>query len=193
MGKNDIVFLKVGQQYIKSSIYLMKAICRSGNQTGAIADTIEEAHKIMGKKVELSDLTLFQPALFDCYHGLELYIKGLLYLKNCTNISLSHEVNDLLNELRKYYNNTKLFNLIEETYTTQNNMVDKFKKENNIINQKEFYEALRYPLSKGNKLYNYDKLRYNGREGIKEIKNITKKLKEIDKLVVLEYQNNSNN
>ena len=186
----DLLFLRTGKQYIDSAIYLMKAICRSGNQTGAIADSLEEAEKIMKRKVALSDLTLFLPALFDYYHGLELYIKGIIYMYNKTHTT-THETTALVAELKNTQTNKELILLFEEVYAIKEGIISKFKKENNISNQIAIYESLRYPVdNKFQQIYDYTSLRYNGIDGIKEIRKIIKKLNLISSNVIEEYRNN---
>ena len=186
----DLLFLRTGKQYIDSAIYLMKVICRSGNQTGAIADSFEAAEKIMKRKVALSDLTLFLPALFDYYHGLELYIKGLLYMYN-KNKTTTHETTALVAELKNTQTNKELIQLFEEVYAIKEGIISKFKKENNISNQIAFYESLRYPVdNRFQQIYDYTSLRYNGNDGIKEMRKIIKKLNLISSKVIEEYGNN---
>lgn len=189
MKNYDLLFFKTGQQYIKSAIYLMKAICRSGNQTGAIADTMEEAVKITNRKVELSDLTLLLPALFDYYHGFELYIKGLIYLYS-KKIPHQHEINELIENLNKECDNKKLLSLINTLYDENEGMIRKYKEKNNISDQSRLYESLRYPIDKSGCKFNYDDLRYNGKDGIVELKKTIKRLKQLNKLIVSEYYKN---
>lgn len=184
----DLMFFRTGKQYVDSAIYLMKAICRSGNQTGAIADSFEEAEKIMKRKVALSDLTLFLPALFDYYHGLELYIKGLIFMYNQSKTT-THEITTLIGKLKDTAVNEELVKLFEEVYAIKDGMISKFKKDNNITNQVAFYESLRYPIdNKFEKKYDYTALRHNGTDGIAEMKIIVKKLELISTNVFKEYK-----
>lgn len=111
-----------------------------------------------------------------------------MYNKNKTT---THETTALVAELKNTQTNKELIQLFEEVYAIKEGIISKFKKENNISNQIAFYESLRYPVdNKFQQIYDYTSLRYNGIDGIKEMKKIIKKLNLISSKVIEEYRNN---
>lgn len=180
-------YFNLGKQYVDSAIYLMNVICRNGNKTYGVAKTPELAEKIMVRKSALSDTTLFVPAIFDCYHGVELYIKGLIILIN-KDFSTTHNIDGLIKLIEKNYSDTEIINQLNEFYFNKITIIQKYKNDNSIITDKELYMSLRYPEDrKAQKTYDKSALEHNGNLGVDEMKEIIKILQNITELILKIY------
>ena len=177
----------MAEQYYSSAKVLLEEMISSSNYTCGFGKTENEAEKEMLRNSSLSDAKLFLPALFLCYQSVELFIKGVLKL-NGKNIEERHEMSNMLNELKQIYGNEKqLYKEIRVFYKCQIEILNKYRKENNITTIKELYESLRYPENRGRE-YNYQSLRYNGNCGIKMFEDLLEKMKKIRENVLSEYK-----
>lgn len=180
----------LADQYLETSQLLLKVLINNGNSNCGIGLNEIEAEENMKRNVLKSDLTLFIPTIFNCYQSTELFIKGLLLL-NGIEIKETHEVSDLIIQIRELYGeNTLIYKEINNFYKYQVEIIKKFKKTNSITTTQELYEALRYPENnKNQKKYQYFDLMYNGDLGIESFKSILKKIDAI-KIAILEEFNN---
>lgn len=181
-------YLIMAEQYYSSAKILLEKMISSGNYTCGFGKTEKDAEKEMLRNSSLSDAKLFLPALFLCYQSVELFIKGVLKL-NEKNIEKSHEMSNMLNDLRQIYGSKEqIYKEFYDFYKYQIEILNKYTKENDITTIKELYESLRYPENRGRK-YSYQSLRYNGKYGIKMFENLLEKMKKIRENVLTEYKN----
>lgn len=178
----------MAEQYYSSAKVLLEEMISSGNYTCGFGKTENDAEKEMLTNSSFSDAKLFLPALFLCYQSVELFIKGVLKL-NEKNIEKSHEMSNMLNDLRQIYGSKEqIYKEFYDFYKYQIEILNKYTKENDITTIKELYESLRYPENRGRE-YSYQSLRYNGKYGIKMFENLLEKIQKIRENVLTEYKN----
>lgn len=181
-------YFVLADQYLETASLLLNVLINNGNSNCGIGLSEVEAEENMKNNVLNSDLTLFIPTIFNCYQSTELFIKGLLLL-NSIEIKETHEVSDLIIQIKQLYGDKSLiYKEINKFYKFQVEIIKKFKKTNSITTTQELYEALRYPENnKNNKKYQYFDLMYNGNLGIKSFKTILKKIYAIKVAILEEY------
>lgn len=189
MNQNIILtknYFILADQYYQSSKLLLENIINSGNMTFGFGKSEKEAEENMQKNVLKSDSILFLPALFDCYQCMELFVKGLILIKN-VNFENTHEIDILFNDLKELYNDkTEIYKVFKNFYHNELDIIKKFKKENKITTINEFYMSLRYPNYQQKK-YDYICLKYNGKDGINHVEKLIKMMESIREIVLKEY------
>lgn len=176
----------MADQYLETSKLLLETMINSGNSNFGIGKSKSEAESEMFKNTIKSDSTLFLPALFTCYQGMELFIKGLLSLNNIAFKNI-HELSQMILELKNVYGaNNEIYKEFNNFYKYQIEIVKKYNKTNNITTTKELYESLRYPENKGKSYYYFD-LKYNSDYGIKMFSELIKKINIIKNIVLKEF------
>jgi len=135
-------------------------------------------------KTKWSDARLIEPLLFDFYHGLELTLKGFLFLKPGYEPKPEHKLMELFKNFTKVYSTEIELQNIFKKYIEQSNMPDilqQFINENKIhINH--MYESLRYPYNKNLKLsFEHLMLQFKGSEGVPFYKDLVKDIETIIK------------
>ena len=185
-------YFALGKQYYDSSILLLETIIKNDNCSLGIGFSDELALKNFNENIKKSDARLLIHALFLSYQCVELYVKGLLLLKN-NSIKNEHEISIFYNDLEKNYGkNSEIYKAIWCFYANQIDILNKFKKNNDITTINQLYGALRYPEEK-NEIIDHFSLKYNGSSVIKQIKKIIKILKKVDEEVLEEYKKEINN
>lgn len=181
-------YFVLANQYLETASLLLNVLINNGNSNCGIGLSEVEAEENMKKNVLNSDLTLFIPTIFNCYQSTELFIKGLLLL-NSIEIKETHEVSDLIAQIKQLYGDKSLiYKEINKFYKFQVEIIKKFKKTNSITTTQELYEALRYPENnKNNKKYQYFDLMYNCDLGIERFKTILRKIDAIKVVILDEY------
>lgn len=189
MSKAKDYFI-MADQYLETSKLLLKTMINSGNSTIGFGLSEIEAETNMKNNSVKSDSTLFLPALFNCYQGVELFIKGLLYLNN-NEFKNTHEISNMINGLKNVYGEKhNVYISFYNFYKYQLKIIEKFKNSNNITTMKELYEALRYPENNDrNKSYCYIDLRYNGDYGIEMFSKLLEKIDKLKDVVLSEFNN----
>ncbi len=184
----------LAEQYLTASKCLLKVLIENGNSNCGIGNTMEEAVDVMNKNIVNSDVRLFVPTIFDCYQATELFIKGLLLIKNIE-IEENHVVENMIDIIKNAYGEeSDIYKEFRKFYKYQISIIQEYKKDNNISNIKEIYESLRYPESKkNNKQYSYESLKNNGKDGIKQFKKIYEEIDTIYKITCREWKNTSKN
>ena len=176
----------LADQYLETSKLLLKTMIESGNLNCGFGSSELEDRSNMIKNSNKSDSTLFIPALFNCYQGIELFIKGVLLLNN-SEIKQEHEMANMIETLKNIYGETnEIYKELNGFYKRQTEIITKFKKINNITTTKELYESLRYPENKG-KHYNYFVLKYNDNDGIITFNYIIDTINKIRNIVIEEF------
>lgn len=180
----------LADQYLETAKLLLNVLINNGNSNCGIGLNKIEAEENMKNNVLNSDLTLLIPTIFNCYQSTELFIKGLLLL-NGIEIKETHEVSDLITQIKQLYGDKSLiYKEITKFYKFQVEIIKKFKKTNSITTTQELYEALRYPENNKNyKKYQYFDLMYNGDLGIESFKTILKKVDTLKNAVLEEFNN----
>ena len=98
-----------------------------------------------------SDSNIGVPVLFNFYHGLELFMKGLQYRASSVSKSKDHNLQKLFSELVKSeYQIPKKLILLLKKYIYSENPFQRFFEDNGGT-ANDFYTFLKYPESKTNK------------------------------------------
>ena len=146
----------------------------------------EESRKNYEFKTRWNDFNVGVPILFNFYHGLELYMKGLLQeIGELKNVNLNHGLKDLL--YRIIENEDSLTNEIVELlkfYLGSDNPFHQFFLDNNGDVDK-FYLFLRYPTPKsGERSYLFKEIRGNEQVGLERFKLIKKGCVDLKQAIV---------
>lgn len=145
--ENQLLFLRLSIQYLQFVETVIKELLKQGNRRVVFSDqeiTFEEFFEA----TKWSDQNIAEPLFFNLYHGIELLLKG--YSIKPLN---GHALNNLFGKFKKE-NKDKLISEILQKYIGSNEeLVEPLKSffVNNKINADEYYNALRYPLSKDRK------------------------------------------
>lgn len=139
--------------------------------------TYKEEWKKYDEKTNWNDKNIGVPTLFNFYHGLELYMKGLLDIVGLNIGNKGHNLKDLYGLIKSH--EEKFSPEIMELLKKHIHRVDKYNpffKENKIDINK-FYSALKYPESNnGSEEYFFGGIRGKGDKSLRiyqEIKNAT--------------------
>jgi hypothetical protein len=146
----------------------------------------EESRKNYEFKTRWNDFNVGVPILFNFYHGLELYMKGLLQeIGELKNVNLNHGLKDLLNKIIE--NEDSLTNEIVELlkyYLGSDNPFYQFFLDNNGDVDK-FYLFLRYPTPKsGETSYIFNEIRGNEQVGLERFRIIKKGCVDLKQAIV---------
>lgn len=188
---NSKRYFLLGHSYIEISKLAIESIIDSGNPNYIISDIpIYESDLILALKH--NDTYLLRPALFSFLQALELYMKGLLILKNkFNNEKKTHDIDLLLKYLERNYNeNEEVLLIIKQIIEKPNLLLSTYMRENSISNFSEMYESFRYPETKKAKIFNYDDLLNNGSDGISELKHILSLLEKLHISCLKYYREN---
>ena len=182
-------YCNLANQYFDSSKLLIETIIKNKNQNIGIGFSKSEAMLNMVSNIKKSDARLLVPALFLGYQSMELYIKGLLLLKN-EKIEYSHDVKNFYEQLAKCYGKeSDIYRDIDDFYQNQIEILNDYKEKNNIGSIKDLYESFRYPeIKKGN--INHSGLKYNGEKTVIQLEKLLGKMKKIEQDVLKEYSKN---
>jgi hypothetical protein len=138
----------------------------SGNKWSIYANVNEEEGQ---KKVEeerlneiftRNDNNIGIPVMFNFYHGLELFMKGLLELEDISLDKTNHNLKDLYKIIKENESRypVSLIQVLKKHIYNEKSYNPFFKDNGITVNQ--FYLGLKYPQSKdGSKKYNYASIR----------------------------------
>lgn len=162
-----ISFFLVSFQFFSLVQNSLKEIISQGNKWLLVSDDEIEFEKY-ASETRWSDHQVIIPLLFNFYHGLELFLKGLLQFDPTFELKAKHSIEglsarfikdnpshkELCSFLKKYTNMGKLPELLKD-FLSQNNL---------SINK--LYEALRYPTDPSfNQIRDYFNIKYKEEEG----------------------------
>jgi len=184
-----LLFLTLGSKYLNLVHNALEESVKSGNLHIIVSDG-ELSWEDYYKKTKWSDFFIIEPVLFSFYHGLELTIKGLLFLTGSNDVEATHEILILYKKLTQVENLPKDIIDVMKRYVTVSGdfFISDFLTENNK-NIDDLYESLRYPTDK--KLLNlnsYIKLHYHGKSGIKQYEEILKDIRKLQAAGTIFYR-----
>jgi len=127
--------------------------------------------KFYEEQTKWSDFRIMTPTLFLFFHGIELVLKGANYKIGNPKKKPSHNLASLFDEFKENYPlQHKLIAALDKyIYPTATNcpLIYNFNHSNNFDNSSNFYEALKYPYSKGlEKCYQHTEIRFLNDAGI---------------------------
>jgi len=187
-----LLFLTLGTKYFNLVFNSLGETVKSGNPHIVSSDTEETIWDNYFEKTKWSDFMIIEPILFNFYHGLELFLKGLLLLCSQDNVKAQHGLLNLFKQIDPIDSIAKdVKEIIREHLVISENdtFLYTFLKENNAsIDQ--LYEALRYPSDKSfQNLNSYISLHYKEDGVIEYFKKIMQDIKTIQKFGVAFYRN----
>lgn len=152
---------------------LVQQMEKHGNTTEIYLDYIEEESEVDGdaKVNEIfkqNDNNIGVAVMFNFYHGLELFMKGLLQVENIILDKSDHNLQNLYKQIKasesKY--TSSLIQLLKDHIYNAKSFNPFF--ESNNINVNDFYIGLRYPQNKdGDKHFKYFTIRGKEEETFK--------------------------
>ncbi len=152
-----------------------EAICemeKLGNKSMIISDrnrneTEEESELAFQEKIKWNDLKVGVPILYNFYHGLELFMKGLLQEVGKLPTEKNHRLSkyyDLIDENRVLFT-SELIDLLKR-FIEENNPFQSFFDDNDG-RVDDFYLFLRYPESRSStQSYKFKEIRGNEKPGL---------------------------
>jgi HEPN domain-containing protein len=188
--KQSLHFLDLSHKYLQLSANLIGEMIKNENACVLVSNYTKEVniHKEHDKKTEYSDFNIMVPLLFNLYHGLELYIKGLMLLLG-KKPELKHSIDELLLDFENdpYELSKILAKYIE--LPTKISFIKAYCEINSINTSHEFYMNLRYP---SDRLFEnpieYYQLKYHGEDIIDELKEINKDIEHLIKMSIKNHR-----
>jgi hypothetical protein len=146
----------------------------------------EESWKNYEHKTRWNDFNIGVPVLFNFYHGLELFMKGLLQeIGKLNEIQMNHSLVDVFHKIDENIDSLtpEIVELIEYYVGPENPFQDFFESNDGSVN--DFYIFLRYPTSKkGENSYTFQKIRGNEQVGLDRFRKIRKGCAELKQSIV---------
>ncbi len=175
MEVRSLMFLKMAVNYLQIVETISGELISQGNNIVILTDyqiTPEEFEE----KTKWNDYKIAEPFFFNFYHGLELLLKGYVFLKDNESIENNHKIENLYKIFLEYFPNQITMIRILEKYVGPNiKLIEPLKTffiDNNITVNK-FYEALKYPESRNTQVkFVYDSLKYNGNKALEFYKQL---------------------
>ncbi|MBZ9629277.1 hypothetical protein LB465_00700 [Salegentibacter sp. LM13S] len=119
-------------------------------------------------KTRWNDMNVGVPILFNFYHGLELYMKGLLETQNLLPSTKNHDLGKLYKIISVNQDKftKEIMTLLEKHLSIKSPFNDFFS--HNCLTPDKFYHCLKYPEDlKGNQ-FKFTKIRGNEDEGLRK-------------------------
>jgi hypothetical protein len=117
-------------------------------------------------KTRWNDMNIGVPILFNFYHGLELYMKGLLQHQNLLPTNKTHNLSNLYNLISINQNKfTPEIIKILDKYLSEKNPFNDFFLDNSVTPD-QFYHCLKYPEDLKGKQFKFSKIRGNENIGL---------------------------
>ena len=140
-----------------------------------------------GKKTSWSDHQIIIPLLFNFYHGLELFLKGLLQFEPAFKLKAKHSIEGLSSKFIKDNSKEKELCDFLKKYTHLGQLPQILKEflTDNKLTINQLYETLRYPTDPSfSKIRSYLPIKYKGKEGVDFFKNLLSDIEEARKAAV---------
>ena len=133
------------------------------------------------KKTSWSDHQIIIPVLFNFYHGLELFLKGLLQFDPNFELKAKHSIEALSSKFIKDNSSEKILCAFLRKYTHRGQLPEILKNflDKNNISVNQLYEALRYPTDPSfATIRTYLQIKYRGEDGINFFKELVQDIEE---------------
>lgn len=157
----------LAQTFLASAKFQAKRIAEEGNKNVVISEKPlpEDEYDAI---TEANDRNLAVPTIYSFYHGIELLLKGALSSVGALG-KKNHDLGVLFENFKNSFSNqTELIQTLDSVLSpnamSPNNPVKNFC-DTNEITPAQFYEALRYPESRGGVAFGHGALKYNEEEG----------------------------
>lgn len=192
-----LLFLTLGSKYLNLVRNVLNETIRSGNphiiSSSSVSNSSEMWWKEYFEKTKWSDFMIIEPILFNFYQGLELTLKGLLFLTNQTDIKAEHKIENLYQRVTNMPEIPQDLKDVIKTHIVvkedENPLIYNFLTENNkSIGQ--LYESLRYPSDKHfNNLTKYFDLHYQEEKSLEYFKKVIEDIRKLQALCTSFYRN----
>ncbi len=184
-------FLTLGSKYLNLVANVLAECIKSGNPHHIISNSPLELGEYF-QKTRWSDFIIIEPVLFNFYQGLELTLKGLLFLTSQTGIEPTHGLTALF---EKVSGATEILKEAKEIIKehiiidgNNNPLIYKFLTTNKkSIDQ--LYESLRYPTDKSFTNFTmYFDLHYKEKESLEYFKKVIEDIHKLQALCTSFYR-----
>ena len=157
-------FIPIALQFWNIVQLLVAQMQTSGNKWSIPSDVNEdesqEEEKRLNEIFKRNDNNIGIPVMFNFYHGLELFMKGLLQVENITLDRTDHDLQALYKKIKEHeaHYTPSLLRVLKKHIYNEKSYNPFF--EDNKISVNQFHLGLKYPQSKdGSKEYNYASIR----------------------------------
>ncbi len=156
-------------------LILVENISRETASQGNVAVIVRPYSKgspIIAKESEeetrWSDLRIIIPLLFNLLHGIELLVKGFLFLDPAEILAKRHNLSELREKFKRKYPGQEILSRFLDKYTSEGHMPELLRRflTENSLQVNELYQTLRYPTPDFTTMRVYSSLKYQGEEGI---------------------------
>lgn len=115
-----------------------------------------------------SDRAIIIPLLFNLLHGIELLVKGFLFLDPTEILMKRHNISELREKFKRKYPGQATLNQFLDKYTSEDHMPELLRRflTENGLQVDELYQTLRYPTPDFTTMRLYSSLKYQGEEGV---------------------------
>ncbi|MEO9953494.1 hypothetical protein [Nonlabens sp.] len=143
----------------------------------------EEQDRAFDEQIKWNDNRIGIPILFNYYHGLELFMKGLLQERGIS-FGTNHNLEELYQWLKtnEEMYTPKLLSAIKNQVYNSDNSIPFF--EVNQLKPKDFYIAFKYPVSSNGKTFKYHMIRGKEQESLQVYQKIQVGIDELIRLLV---------
>lgn len=158
-------------QLVRNSIEEMELQGNKNLITSVYKEETADNWMFYEEKTKWNDQNIGIPILFNFYHGLELFMKGLLELKNI-NFDTNHNLHQLYQVIKdnEQVFDKKIVNRLKKKIFDFEELKDFFN--DNKINVSKFYDCFKYPVSNSNINYYYGSVRGKTESTLKIYKKI---------------------
>jgi len=181
-----LLFLTLGSKYLNLVHNVLDESVKSGNVHVVSSDSEDSLWEDYSRKTKWSDFMIIEPVLFNFYHGIELTLKGLLFLTSRTDFRAIHKITDHFERVDKIAEIPQDLKEIIRGHIVVNQdsnpLLHAFLIDNRIsIDQ--LYESLRYPANKRSKDFNkYFGLHYQEARSLEYFKKLMTDIKKLQRL-----------
>lgn len=169
--KLALSFLDAANQYLRLVENSADEISHAGNPHVLVDDDGETiTNEAYDRRTRWSDHAVILPVLFNLLHGIELLLKGFVFVDPAEDPRAVHNSKNLFRLFKNKYPDESLLIEFVEKYVDETSLpllIRRFLKKNNLTIEK-MYGAIRYPAdNKFTTMVKYSSLKYNEKLGAK--------------------------
>ena len=165
IGKRAKGFWCIGAYFLQLAELASQELVTHGNSHAVVSNTPIDSLDYH-TYTAWSDFRIGVPVLFNFLHGIEVTLKGFLLLSG--NPPKNHQLTKLCSDFSTHFGGSKIANIASSyVFSTDPDFpLTKFLAANNLSIDK-WYEALRYPETRGGDSFTHLTLMYAGIDGVK--------------------------
>jgi hypothetical protein len=170
-------YIGLAYQFFNLTREAINEMEKQGNFNVTISDpnpNVEESWKIYEELTKWNDYNIGVPVLFNFYHGLELFMKGLLQKLDCKEKINNHKLTELESKLKSKIPAIpeSLVDILNIHLSDRSPFHEFFKTNKSSVDN--FYELLKYPESKKGKEFYFWDIQGQDELGLTKFKEIRK-------------------